>query len=227
MQITEISHQLYGLDNQHLIQRGNIALTAETWQAFERMASAAAQAGIQLAICSGYRSFERQCSIWNDKAAGKRPVYDAHNHLVDAADYTDAELVDLILTWSALPGCSRHHWGTDLDVFDAAAISKTELQLVNSEYLPQGPCHSLYLWLLEHSHSYGFYFPFQTGLSGVSAEPWHLSYYPQSQPLLTAFDIDTLQQIITNTNLALKSAVLCRLPQLVDEYVRRVAPPPQ
>ena len=29
---------------------------------------------------------------------------------------------DAILLWSALPGASRHHWGTDFDVFDRAAV---------------------------------------------------------------------------------------------------------
>ena len=32
-------------------------------------------------------------------------------------------LIETILLWSALPGGSRHHWGTDVDVFDAAAVA--------------------------------------------------------------------------------------------------------
>ena len=27
-----------------------------------------------------------------------------------------------ILEWSALPGASRHHWGSEFDVFDLAAL---------------------------------------------------------------------------------------------------------
>ena len=35
---------------------------------------------------------------------------------------TTAARIDAILCWSALPGGSRHHWGTDCDVIDAAAL---------------------------------------------------------------------------------------------------------
>ncbi len=38
------------------------------------------------------------------------------------ASSAEAERVAAILVWSALPGASRHHWGTDCDVIDAAAL---------------------------------------------------------------------------------------------------------
>ena len=44
-----------------------------------------------------------------------------------------------ILVWSALPGASRHHWGTDLDVFDRAVQPPGEpLELLARHYEPGG-----------------------------------------------------------------------------------------
>ncbi|MGI2258375.1 M15 family metallopeptidase [Shewanella sp. GXUN23E] len=218
--------RLYGTNEQGLVDAEGILLTPETLAAFSAMQQAATAEGIDLRICSGYRSFERQQTIWNGKASGRRQLLDKYCQLVSPADYTEDELVQLILIWSALPGCSRHHWGTDIDVFDAAMISRDDLHLIPAEYLAAGPCHQLYQWLLEHAAGYGFYFPFQAGLSGVSPEPWHLSYFPQSGDYLAAFDIQQLTTLLQNSELRLKGSVLSQLDKLLDEFVYRVAPPP-
>lgn len=218
--------RLYGLSDKGLVKAGETLLTPATLTAFQAMKAAALQEGIKLEICSGFRSLERQLVIWNGKASGRRPLLDKFCQLVSPKDYHDDELVQLILTWSALPGCSRHHWGTDIDVYDAAMISKDKLNLVPAEYLDGGPCHQLYQWLLSHAADYGFYFPFQAGLSGVSPEPWHLSYYPESNEYLKAFDTRTLASILTNHELGLKGSVLSQLEELVNEFVYKVAPAP-
>ena len=39
------------------------------------------------------------------------------------------------MRWSAIPGSSRHHWGTDLDVYDAAAVTPDyQVQLTPQEW---------------------------------------------------------------------------------------------
>lgn len=202
-------------------------LEAETAKAFLKMQAAAEQDGIALAICSGYRSFERQLAIWNAKASGKRPLLDKDSLPVgDIGALSDDELVALILLWSALPGTSRHHWGTDVDLFDSGQISKHELKLVNAEYEPQGPCYKLDLWLDERALDFGFYRPFQAGLSGVSPERWHLSFLPKAKGFLEQFDSDRLRQILDHSDVTLKQGLLRRLPELVETYVTRVAPYP-
>ena len=53
-----------------------------------------------------------------------------------------------ILHWSALPGASRHHWGTEIDVIDRAALLHGQLaQLVPDEYAADGVFAKLGLWL--------------------------------------------------------------------------------
>jgi len=231
---------LYGLETEEAPRRtlvnlsgsesgsgAEVWLEAETAKAFLKMQAAAEQDGIALAICSGYRSFERQLAIWNAKASGKRPLLDKNSLPVgDVGALSDDELVALILLWSALPGASRHHWGTDVDLFDSAQISKHELKLVNAEYEPQGPCYKLDLWLDERAPDFGFYRPFQAGLSGVSPERWHLSFLPKAKGFLEQFDSDRLRQILDHSEVTLKQGLLRRLPELVETYVRHVAPYP-
>ncbi|WP_412503369.1 M15 family metallopeptidase [Shewanella indica] len=232
---------LYGLETEEAPRRTLVSLSgsesgsgaevwleAETAKAFLEMQAAAEQDGIALAICSGYRSFERQLTIWNAKASGKRPLLDKDSLPVgDIGALSDDELVVLILLWSALPGASRHHWGTDVDLFDSAQISKHELKLVNAEYQPQGPCYKLDLWLDERALDFGFYRPFQAGLSGVSPERWHLSFLPKAKGFLEQFDSERLRQILVHSDITLKQGLLRRLPELVETYVRRIAPYPE
>ena len=84
------------------------------------MRAAAAADGIDLVAFSSFRDFDRQLAIWNGKFRGERPMQDRAGRPLDALALTPAERVAAILWWSALPGASRHHWGTDIDVMDAA-----------------------------------------------------------------------------------------------------------
>ena len=218
-----VNPHLYGLTEQHLVDYADIKLTAETAKAFSHMQQAAKNDGIVLSVCSGFRSFTRQAQIWNDKATGKRPLFNSDNQRVHFTDYSKSKLVDLILTWSALPGCSRHHWGTDIDVFDSKNISKNDLKLTDTEYAKNGPCHALYLWLLQHSADFGFFFPFQKDMSGVSPEPWHLSYHPESSLFLSQFNQFELTKILKQNDIKLFREINERIKQIIGIYVKRIA----
>ncbi|MGB0894535.1 MAG: M15 family metallopeptidase [Parashewanella sp.] len=214
---------LYGLSGAHLVEHQGMLLEKETLQSFIKMAASAKQAGIELAICSAYRSFERQLLIWNNKASGKRSLLDKDSKPLAFDQLDNAQLVKAILTWSALPGASRHHWGTDLDVFDAASISKQKLQLIPQEYHPNGPCYQLANWLQQHAHEFGFFFPYQAGKSGVSPEPWHISYAPIAGEYLNLFKPEHLEFILAQHNILLKNEILTQLPYLVQNYVFNIA----
>lgn len=233
LEIRPETARLYGLSSPELVEYlspyhlgyHSFWIEANTAIAFNAMAEKAKDAGIALAICSAHRPFERQLVIWNAKASGKRMVLDANEQAVSIKGLSDDAIVDLILLWSALPGASRHHWGTDLDVFDANQIDVKALRLVEAEYVQAGPCAKLHAWLVENAHDFGFYFPFQRGQSAVSPEPWHISYFPVSQLLLPQFDRAELAILLENSDMLLKDAVLARLDYLVDEYVLRIAQP--
>lgn len=85
-------------------------------------AAARAEAGIELSVVSAFRDFGRQCDIWNAKWRGERALLDRSGRPLAAQGLDTDARIDAILAWSALPGASRHHWGTDLDVIDRAAL---------------------------------------------------------------------------------------------------------
>src|SRR5690606_5279708 len=116
-------------------------------------------------------SYQRQANIWQRKWQGQLTVNNAAGKAIDVSRLSDGEKLAAILHWSALPGASRHHWGTDLDVYDARPFNNGErqLQLQVSEYQDeQGPCYRLYCWLRQHAADYGFFFPYAEFRGGVA-----------------------------------------------------------
>lgn len=179
------SRQLTGLDESHLVTLPDgHHLQGEVAQAFTTLQSDARQAGFDLAIASGFRSFSRQLAIWNGKARGTRPVFDDQGHTVSMDRLSPAEQLHAILRFSAIPGTSRHHWGTDLDVYDRAAVSPEYLlQLSIQEVAVGGVFDPLHCWLdarMAAGESHGFYRPYEKDRGGVAPERWHLSYAPLS-----------------------------------------------
>lgn len=118
--------QLTGRDTGHLIDYQQHQLQAEVAASFERMRAAAADQGMVIAIASAFRSFDRQLGIWNRKFNGDAPLYNDRGELLATEQLTTGEKIDAILTWSALPGASRHHWGTDLDLYDPRPFTNTD-----------------------------------------------------------------------------------------------------
>ena len=85
----------------------SIRLLPEAGKAFVAMREAALEEGIEIEIVSAYRSYERQKFIWNRKfySNAKKGISPMEN-------------INKIIEYSTLPGTSRHHWGTDIDIID-------------------------------------------------------------------------------------------------------------
>src|SRR5690349_645982 len=133
--------QLTGRTRSHLrdLEDPPCALHKRVIPPFLAMRAAAAADGIDLVAFSGFRDFDRQLAIWNGKFRGERPMQDRAGRPLDSLAMSPADRVDAILFWSALPGASRHHWGTDFDVRDACAMPDGyKLQVVPAEYLAGG-----------------------------------------------------------------------------------------
>ena len=219
------SAELTGLRQTHIVEVGEprCLLHRHTVQPFAELRRAAAGAGFDLRPQSSFRDFSRQLAIWNGKFSGERPVYDAQGDLLDVAAMTPDERVSAILLWSALPGASRHHWGTDLDLIDAAAIaSDYRVQLSAAEFAAGGPFAPLAEWLDEHAARYGFFRPFRGVLSGVQAEPWHFSFAPVAETARRALTREVLYAAITAAPLLGKTEVLGRLDDLHARYVAAI-----
>ncbi|MGE6303731.1 M15 family metallopeptidase [Serratia liquefaciens] len=174
---------LTGRSTDHLAPlSGNHRMQPAAVAAFLAMQQAALAAGFNLQPASTFRDFERQQAIWNGKFCGERPVLDKDSRPIDITPLSDAERCEAILRWSALPGASRHHWGSDLDVYDPTLLPEGQkLQLEPWEYEQGGYFYPLNQWMTEHMGEFGFYRPFTEDGDGVAVEPWHLSYRPLAQ----------------------------------------------
>jgi len=194
------------------------------WQA---LVAAAAKVGMELAAVSAYRSFATQEAIWNAKWRGERLVLNRAGELVEMSCLNDAERMAAILVWSALPGASRHHWGTEFDVIDRAALPKGYVvQLVPAEYAAGGPFAKLGRWLDENLEVRGFHRPYRRDLGGVAPEPWHLSCTAVAGEASRRLRLAHLQEAIASSAIEGRATVLADLPALYERYVRRVDRPP-
>ncbi|MGO3395699.1 MAG: M15 family metallopeptidase [Serratia proteamaculans] len=181
---------LTGRSTDHLVPLcGNHRLQPAAVAAFLAMQQAALAAGFDLQPASTFRDFDRQQAIWNGKFCGQRPVLDKDSRPIDIETLSAAERCETILRWSALPGASRHHWGSDLDVYDPSLLpAGQKLQLEPWEYEDGGYFYPLNQWMTAHMAEFGFYRPFTEEGDGVAVEPWHLSYRPlarEAEHLLT------------------------------------------
>jgi LAS superfamily LD-carboxypeptidase LdcB len=190
---------------------------------FLNLRRAARAQGIDLAPTSSFRDFARQLAIWNGKFSGARPMLGADGAQLDAARLTPRERIEAILHWSALPGASRHHWGTDLDLVDRNAIEAGyQIKLTPGEFAPGGPFAKLNLWLGTHAPRFGFFRPFQGVRSGVQPEPWHFSFAPVAEKARRRLTPQVLRTAIAAAPLLGKEVVLEHLDELHARYVAAI-----
>ncbi len=208
------------------IEHPRCVLHVEAVTSFLAMRDAAAAAGLDLAAASGFRDFERQVHLWNRKWRGERPLQDRAGRPIDPATLDDARRVDAILCWSAIPGGSRHHWGTDVDVIDAAAVpAGYQVQLVPAEYAGDGVFGRLSAWLDSNMTRFGFYRPYASVGSGAGVEPWHLSYWPIATEALEALTLPVLRAAVAGSDMLGKAQVLERLPEIYTRFILAVDRP--
>ena len=144
-------------------------LRKDVLEAFVRMHDAALKDGIKLTIISATRNFDNQKRIWENKWTGKTQLSDGVNAFRDIPD--PLSRARKILQYSSMPGTSRHHWGTDID-----------LNNLNNAHFTKGDGLKMYQWMQAHAHEYGFCQPY-TAIgtdrnTGYFEEKWHWSYMP-------------------------------------------------
>lgn len=164
-------------------------LQPEVVAAFEKMAEAAGKEGIQLKVVSGFRSYQRQVEIWNSKYQKNRKD-----------GFSPPQAVEKIIEYSTIPGTSRHHWGTDVDIIDEAPGVKEKV-LAPQKFEEGGPFYKMKQWMDEHASEYGFELVYTNdpGRKGFHYEPWHYSYAPISVPMLKAYrDLDLADAVVTS-----------------------------
>lgn len=232
--LSSFQRQILGLDDGALLARGTQLLQRPVWAALQQLAKAAAEHGFELKVASAYRSYERQLKIWNGKLSGERPVVDDADQKVDMAAMSTEDCIACVLRFSAMPGASRHHWGTDLDVFDAAAVGPDyQVQLSAAEVAANGPFGPMHEWLdqrIAQGRSFGFYRPYDQDRGGVAPERWHLSFAPLAAGYENGCSPDLLRAVWSDSALGEirgEQALNKRLDALFERFVSRVAVAPE
>jgi len=174
--------QLIGKGNPDIIGDSYTSkMHRETKSALKRMSDAAASENIKVEIVSAYRSFQRQKEIFEGK----------YNRFI-AEGLTPLAAIEKIIAYSTIPGTSRHHWGTDIDIIDGNAVRPSSV-LQAKNFHGKGPFCKMKEWLDTHAESFGFYEVYTDNpqRKGFEYEPWHFSYAAVSKPMLLAYrDLD-------------------------------------
>lgn len=153
-------------------------LRGEVYKAFKQMQQAALKDSINIKIVSAHRSYEHQQRIWNRKF--KR---------FKSYGMSDSLAVEKILEYSTIPGTSRHHWGTDIDIVMTTPLIVNKL-LIASNFQENGPFYRLKKWLDKNSEQFGFKLIYTNdpNRKGFHYEPWHFTYYPTSKKMLETYE---------------------------------------
>lgn len=190
----------------------------------ERLRAAARAAGFDLAVASSFRDYGRQLHIWQSKVAGGRPVYAADGTPLVVETLSDEQLLWAILRWSALPGTSRHHWGSDLDVYDAAAVAADyRLQLVPEEYADGGPFAPFRRWLDElmaSGEAEDFFHPYAEDRGAVAPEPWHISYRPVADRYQAQFSFAVFETLLDRGEWPLNDSIRAGAADIYRRFVQ-------
>jgi zinc D-Ala-D-Ala carboxypeptidase len=125
-------------------------MRSEAAHALEKLFEGAAADGYTLTAVSGYRSYDRQVSLYN------------HYLETHGEEWTKA--------YSAFPGTSEHQTGLAMDVSSPSFGNALEVEFAETA---EGK------WLAEHAHEYGFIIRYPEDKQDQTQyhfEPWHIRY---------------------------------------------------
>ena len=190
------------VDSQYADKQG-MYLRKDAYEAFLAMYRHALKDGVQLQIKSATRNFYAQKAIWEGKWTGERLLEGGENLAQTTPDPKERALK--ILRFSSMPGSSRHHWGTDID-----------LNNLENHWFEEGKGSDVYKWLQHNASLYGFCQPYSADRPyGYWEERWHWSYMPVSTKL-TAYAKEHLKNDMIDGFLGSETAPMI---DIVNRYV--------
>ncbi|OOF58759.1 M15 family metallopeptidase [Rodentibacter myodis] len=218
---------LCGKSREHLVNlptphSSNHFLQEQAMKAFQGLQQSAVKNGFNLQPASSFRDFQRQQMIWNGKFNGERKVHDDDGQPLDLSQLDDWQKCQAILRWSALPGASRHHWGTEIDIFDPDRLPQNQsLQLEPWEYEKGGYFFELSEFLTENLPHFDFALPFMQMAKNkkIGREPWHISYLPLAVQAGEQFSAEILLQAWQNEEIGGKVVLNDHLEQIFEQFM--------
>jgi LAS superfamily LD-carboxypeptidase LdcB len=107
-----------------------------------------------------------------------------------------------------MPGTSRHHWGTDMDI-----------NALTNDYFENGNGLKEYDWLVKNAAQFGFCQPYnEKGKSrpnGYNEEKWHWSYLPIAKKLTDQYKLQLKDELISGFDGAESASKI----GIVEKYV--------
>ena len=163
---------------QPLLKGERIKLQTEVYDALQEMIKAAKKDNVHIMLVSGYRSFNHQKRIWNRK-------FDKYRKQGNSVK----KCIEKITNYTAIPGTSRHHWGTDVDLSDkyANGLNNNKREKFNR-------------WMQKNAKKFGFYLVYTNdkNRTGYKYESWHFTYKKLSKPLLKKYLQTDVFKLIKN-----------------------------
>lgn len=124
----------------------------------EMMLAAAKADGVELKLCSGYRSVSQQKQLYENKIQE-----------CAAGGLSEKKAKAKAGRTVQPPGCSEHHIGLALDI--AAPYHSTLDEAFEQT--------AAFQWLVDHTADYGFILRYpkdKSDITGIDYEPWHFRY---------------------------------------------------
>lgn len=177
-------------------------LQKEAHEAFILMKNEAKKSNIELKIVSSYRSFEHQKRIWTRKYKK-----------FTSEGLSPTEAISKIIEYSTIPGTSRHHWGTDIDIIDGNP--KAPKSVLNPKnFIDNNVYNKLRVWLENNANKFDFFIVYTNSKDrkGFKYEPWHYSYKSISEKMLE-------QYLKIDVNKFLKSEKLIGSEYFRDDFI--------
>jgi LAS superfamily LD-carboxypeptidase LdcB len=168
--------ELLGKGNPILFGNG-YKLRKDAFNAFISMKIEAEKNDIFIKVVSCYRDFNHQNRIWERKFKS-----------YTSKGMSPQNAITKIIEYSTIPGTSRHHWGTDLDIVDANV--KQPKNLLNPKNFKDDACFGKFKqWMDINANDFGFYLVYTNEplRKGFKYEPWHYSYKPLSKVYLSDY----------------------------------------
>ncbi len=199
--------ELIGKGNPELFGNG-YNLREEAHLSFIKMQKAALKDGISIGAVSSYRGFAHQKRIWERKFKSNKA-----NGLTDKAN------INKIIEYSTIPGTSRHHWGTDIDIYQTN-VKQPKNVLLPRHFHNNGPYCKLKEWMDANASTYGFYLVYtdNPNRKGFKYEPWHYSYKKLSVPYLKAYETLKISEILKSEGL---SGIESFTKDFVNQYINQ------
>lgn len=138
--------------------KNGLSVDSRCYPALQEMMDACRADGLSPVICSAYRTWEKQKSLFQNKVSQ-----------LLAQGYSEVEAAVEAGKEVAVPGTSEHQLGLAVDIVD-----------INNQLLDKSQENTVVQkWLMEHSWEYGFILRYpndKSSITGIIYEPWHYRY---------------------------------------------------